>query len=128
MIDAVDGVLVEVGAAEHPRLLVLNKVDELDDERRRELSYRHSDAVQVSAATGEGLDALAEAVEAKFLSSLRRMDLLVPYDQGSRLSELHDVAGDMEREDTPAGVRVRARVPAGAAARFERFSVNGQPE
>ena len=107
---------------------MLNKVDQLDDERRRELSFRHADAVQVSAETGEGLDELAEAIEAKFLSTLRRMDLLVPYDEGSRLSELHDVAGDMEREDTPAGVRVRARVPAGAAARFERFSVNGQPE
>ena len=128
MVDAVDDVLVEVGAAEHARLLVLNKVDRLDDERRRELSYRHPDAVQVSAETGEGLDALSEAIEAKFLSSLRRMELLVPYDEGSRLSELHDLAGEMEREDTPAGVRVRARVPAGAAARFERFSVNGQPE
>ena len=128
MVDAVDDVLVEVGAAEHARLLVLNKVDRLDDERRRELSYRHPEAVQVSAETGQGSDALSEAIEAKFLSSLRRMELLVPYDEGSRLSELHDLAGEMEREDTPAGVRVRARVPAGAAARFERFSVNGQPE
>jgi GTP-binding protein HflX len=128
MIDAVDDVLVEVEAAEQPRLLVLNKVDRLDDERRHELSFRHRDAIQVSAETGVGLDVLAEAIEAKFLSSLRRMELLVPYDEGSRLSELHDVAGEMEREDTPAGVRVRARVPAGAAARFERFSVNGQPE
>ena len=128
MIDAVDDVLVEVGASEKPRLLVLNKVDELDEERRRELSFRHAGAVQVSAATGEGLDELREQVEAKFLSSLRRMELLVPYDEGSRLSELHDVAGEMEREDTPAGVLVRARVPAGAVARFERFSVNGHPE
>src|SRR5688572_4760626 len=128
MIDAVDDVLVEVGAAENPRLLVLNKVDGLDAERRRELSFRHPEAVQVSAQTGEGLDELATEIEAKFLSSLRRMELLVPYEEGSRLSELHDLAGEMEREDTPAGVRVRARVPAGAAARFERFSVNGQPE
>ncbi len=128
MIDAVDDVLVEVGAAERPRLLVLNKIDRLDDDRRRELSHRHADAVQVSGETGEGFDRLAEAIEAKFLSTLRRMDLLVPYEEGSRLSELHDVAGDMEREDTPAGVRVRARVPAGAAARFERFSVNGHRE
>jgi GTP-binding protein HflX len=128
MIDAVDDVLVEVGAAEHTRLLVLNKMDALDEDGRRELSYRHAEAIQVSAGTGEGLEALAEAVETKFLSSLRRMDLLVPYEEGSRLSELHDVAGEMEREDTPAGVRVRARVPAGAAPRFERFSVNGQRE
>src|SRR5687767_11290129 len=115
MIEAVDDVLAEVGAAEKPRLLVLNKVDKLDDERRRELSFRHPEAVQVSAETEVGLDELANGIEAKFLSSLRRMELLVPYDEGGRLSELHDLAGEMEREDTPSGVLVKARVPAGAA-------------
>jgi GTP-binding protein HflX len=49
----------------------------------------------------------------------------VPYGEGGRLSELHDLAGEMEREDTPEGVHVRARVPAGVASRFERFEVNG---
>ena len=49
----------------------------------------------------------------------------MPYDEGGRLSELHDLAGDMEREDTAEGVRVRARVPAAAVPRFERFAVNG---
>jgi GTP-binding protein HflX len=103
----------------------MNKVDLLDDEARRELSFRHPDAVQVSAVTGEGLDELAEAVEGRFLATLRTMDLLVPYEEGGSLSELHDVAGDMERSDTAEGVRVKARVPAGVAPRFERFAVNG---
>ena len=124
-LDAVDEVLAEIGAAERPRLLALNKVDLLDDERRRELSFRHPRAVQISAATGEGLDDLAEAIEARFLATLRPMELLVPYDEGGRLSELHDLAGEMEREDTPEGAHIRARVPVGVAARFERFSVNG---
>ncbi len=124
-LDAVDEVLAEIGAAERPRLLALNKVDLLDDARRRELSFRHRGAVQISAATGEGLDDLAEAVEARFLATLKPMELLVPYDEGGRLSELHDLAGEMEREDTPEGAHIRARVPAGVAARFERFSVNG---
>jgi GTP-binding protein HflX len=124
-VDAVDEVLAEIGAAERPRLLALNKVDLLDDARRRELSFRHPRAVQISAATGEGLDSLAEAIEARFLATLRPMELLVPYDEGGRLSELHDLAGEMEREDTPEGAHIRARVPVGVAARFERFSVNG---
>ena len=127
MTAAVEDVLAEIGADDRPRVLVLNKVDLLDDERRRELSFRHRDAVQVAAATGEGLDELREAVEARFLGSLRPMELLVPYAEGGSLSELHDVAGDMERSDEPGGVRVRARVPAGLAARFERFEVNGKP-
>jgi GTPase len=123
--DAVDVVLAEIGAAERPRLLALNKVDLVDDARRRELSFRHPRAVQISAATAEGLEALREAIEARFLATLKPMELLVPYDEGGRLSELHDLAGDMEREDTPEGAHIRARVPAGVAARFERFSVNG---
>jgi GTP-binding protein HflX len=126
MLSAVDDVLAEIGAGDRPRLLALNKVDLLDDDERRALSFRHPRAVQVSAATGEGLEQLAEAIEGRFLSSLRPMELLVPYGEGGRLSELHDLAGEMEREDTAEGVRVRARVPAGVASRFERFEVNGK--
>src|SRR5919206_3660784 len=127
MLAAVDEALGEIGADERPRLLVLNKIDLLDDERRRELSFRFPRAVQVSAETGEGLDALSEAIEARFLSSLRPMELLVPYGEGGTISELHDVAGELERTDTAEGVRLRARVPVSAAARFERFSTNGGP-
>ena len=125
MLAAVEDVLAEIGAAERPRLLALNKVDLLDTARRRELSFRFPDAVQVSAETGEGLGELREAVEERFLSTLRPMELLVPYAEGGSLSELHDLAGEMEREETAEGVRVSARVPAAAARRFERFSLNG---
>jgi GTP-binding protein HflX len=127
MLAAVDGVLSETGAGDRPRLLCLNKIDLLDDERRRELSFRFPGAVQVSGDTGEGLDALREAVEGRFLATLQSMELLLPYSEGGTLSELHDVAGELEREDTPAGVVVRARVPAIAVPRFERFAVNGRP-
>jgi len=125
MLSAVEEVLEEIGAGEVPTVLALNKADLLDAERRRELSFRFPKAVQVSAATGEGLDALREAVEGRFLDTLRPMELLVPYGEGGSLSELHELAGEVEREDTPEGVVVRARVPAVAVARFERFALNG---
>src|SRR3954463_3489320 len=127
MLSAVDDVLAEIGAGDRPRLLALNKIDLLDEDDRRALSFRYPRAVQVSAVTGEGLEELSDAIEARFLSSLRPMELLVPYGEGGRLSELPDLAGEMEREDTAEGVRVRARVPAGVASRFERFEVNGKP-
>jgi GTPase len=41
------------------------------------------------------------------------------------MSELHDLAGELERTDTAEGVHVRARVPVAVAPRFERFSTNG---
>ena len=126
MIAAVDEVLAETGAGETPRLLALNKVDLVDEEHRRELSFRFRDAVQVSAAERTGLDELREAIEARFLATLEPMDLLVPFDEGGTLSELHELAGELERTDTAEGVRIRARVPAAAAPRFARFSANGR--
>jgi GTP-binding protein HflX len=124
MVRAVDDVLEEIGAGERPRILVLNKADLLDGERRRELSFRHPDAVLVSAATGEGVEALGERIDEEFERALRPIELLLPYDEGGRLAELHDVAGDLEREDTADGVLVRARVPATVAERFAPFAAD----
>jgi GTP-binding protein HflX len=127
MLRAVDEVLEEIGAGARPRLLVLNKVDLLEDDARGMLELRHPDAVTVSAATGENLDRLRDRIEEAFRSSLETVDLLVPFERGGVLSELHEIAGDLEREDTPDGVRVRARVPAGVAARMRPYELNGRP-
>ncbi|MDX6699668.1 MAG: GTPase [Solirubrobacteraceae bacterium] len=123
MMRAVDDVLEEVGTGEVPRLLALNKADRLDPERRRELGFRHPEGVLVSALTGEGLDALRDRIQAEFRRTLRDVELLLPYDEGGRLAELHELADGLEREDTADGVRVTARLPEPVAARYERFAV-----
>jgi GTP-binding protein HflX len=125
MLRAVDGVLDEIGADSNPRLLVLNKADALDAERREEVLVSHPNATLVSALTGEGLDELRTRVEEAFSATLHRIELLVPYADGGRLAELHDLVGELEREDTPEGVRITAQVPQTVAERFARFSVNG---
>ncbi len=124
-IAAADVVLDEIGAGDSPRLLVMNKVDLLDDEQRRELRLRHPDAVQVSAETGEALDELRSRIAALIVEGLTEVELLVPFDAGERLSELHEIAGDLEREDREDGVLVRARLPAALADRFSDLSLNG---
>ena len=124
-IAAVDSVLEELGAGDRPRLLAYNKLDLLDDADRRSLLVGERDVVGVSAATGEGLDELCDRIAEAFEETLRDVELLVPYSEGGRLSELHALAGDLEREDGPEGVLVRARVPAPLVHRFTEFAVNG---
>jgi GTP-binding protein HflX len=125
-ISAADAVLDEIGADASPRLLVMNKVDLLDAEERRELALRHPEAVLVSAETGEGLEELRSRIAASITQGLTLVELLVPFDAGERLSELHEIAGDLEREDREDGVLVRARLPAALADRFADLSVNGR--
>jgi len=124
MTRAVEDVLLEIGADTVPQILVLAKADRIDDERRIELERRHPDAVLVSAATGEGLDTLERRIEEEFARTLQDVELLIPYDAGARLAELHAVAGDLEREDTPDGVRVMAKLPAAVAARYQDYALS----
>jgi GTP-binding protein HflX len=123
MTRAVDDVLIEIAAGEAPRLLVLAKADAIESDRREELAFRHPEAALVSAATGEGIPALIERIEAEFARSLMEVELLVPYPEGGRLAELHELAGDLEREDTADGVRILARLPASIAARYAPFAL-----
>ena len=120
---AVELTLEEIGAGDQPRLLVLNKADLLGAAEREELRLRHPGAVLASAQTGEGLAELGRRIERELAHTLRRVELLVPYAEGGRLAELHALAGDVSREDTPEGVRVRALLPAPVAGRFSRFNV-----
>jgi len=126
MIGAVQDVLHEIGADELPQLLVLAKADLIDAERRAELARRHPRSVLVSAHTGEGLEALVARIEREFARRLRDVELLIPYGEGGQLAELHELSGELEREETGEGVRVRARLPAAVAARYARYALDGR--
>jgi GTP-binding protein HflX len=120
---AVDEVLEEIGAGKKPRLLVFNKVDLLSEAERREGELDHPEAVLVSAQEGEGMDALRERIEAAFEETLTEVELLIPYSQGGRLHELHEVAGELERTDREDGVLVCAKVPTAEMHRFSDLAV-----
>src|SRR5262249_29575901 len=123
---AVESVLDEIGAGERTRLLVLNKVDEVDTEGRAALANRHPDAVMVSAATGEGLDALRSRLVDFARSRLVPVELLVPYREGSVLAAIYAAGRDVEQEPGPEGTVVRALLPPADAARIAA-SLNGAP-
>ena len=124
-IAAVDTVLEEIGAGSRPRLLAYNKIDVLDEDERRDLLVGNPEPIPISAQNGEGMEELRDRIEAAFEERLEPVELLVPYAAGGRLSELHRIAGDLEREDRAEGVMVKARIPAALSHRFAEFAVNG---
>jgi GTPase len=124
MIDAVNAVLHEIGADELPIELVLNKIDAVDDERRRKLGNRYPDALQVSALTGEGMDAVRARIAQRFADLFEPVRLLLPYKDGGKLNELYALGAPIEeRHDTSEGVLVVARLPRREINRFARYLV-----
>ena len=121
---AVASVLNEIGAQELPLELVINKIDAVDPLRRRRLSNRLPEALQVSALTGEGLDALRERIAERFADRFEAVRLFLPYEEGGKLAELYALGAPIEeREDQADGVLVRARLPRRELRRFARYLV-----
>jgi GTP-binding protein HflX len=123
-IDAVNSVLHEIGADDLPMELVVNKIDAVDPMHRRRLANRYPDALQVSAVTGEGLDALRARVAERFAERFQAVRLLIPYDEGGKLNELYALGTPIEqREDTDEGVLVVARLPRREIRRFAPYLI-----
>ena len=123
-IAAVESVLTEIGGAELPVELVLNKIDAVDPLRRRRLANRFPGSLQVSALRGEGLEELKTRIAGRFAERLRSVRLLVPYDEGRILAELYELGAPIdERLDTPEGVVVLAQLPQREVPRFAPYLV-----
>jgi GTPase len=122
--EAVDDVLHEIGATDIPIEVVLNKIDQADPLHRRRLANRFPTAPQVSALTGEGMEELKAEIARRFEDRWERVRMLVPYEDGGKLSELYALGTPIEeREDTPHGVLVIARLPRRELTRFAPYLI-----
>ncbi len=106
-------------------LTVLNKVDLLDDDARAALLAHLPDAtVAVSAASGEGIDALRRTIAAYLQRSSRVADFALPAGDGRRAAWLYAHGEVIARVDNDDGsATLRARLTPEMAARFAAMTV-----
>jgi len=114
-------VLSEIGADTVDELMVFNKIDAAGELTVRRLRALHPDAVFVSAATGEGVDELLNAVVAGLDARTVELVLEIPYDKGDVLADAH-ASGDVRNlEHHETGSRVTVMIPHEEAARFRPY-------
>ena len=101
-IQDVETVLEEIGAAEIPTVLVLNKADLLDDEFwYQSNSIARENQICVSAHSGEGLDKLIEILERIFRENFAFAQVKIPPAAGKLRSQIYqrlDVSGETVTE------------------------------
>jgi GTP-binding protein HflX len=122
---AVEEVLDEIGAGEVSRLLVLNKVDLLDEDERDALARRYPQAVMTSAVTGEGLDELRDRLLTTARARWERLELAVPYSRGDVISAVYAHGRDVVQDAGPDGTVIRALMPPADAARVRALLERG---
>ncbi len=121
-IAAVRDVLIEIGAADVPELLVFNKAD-LPGSRARDLTKLYEGSVWVSALTGENLDEVVAAIGERLRSKDRVVTLLLPLERGDLLAAAHREGDVLETSVHDDGVTVRVVLDEVGAARFREWRV-----
>jgi len=120
-IDAVRAVLREIGAADLPELVVLNKLDVARAEVVGKLLAAHPGSVAVSARTGSRIADLLGALAARLRALARVVELAVPYDRGDVVAALHREGEVLVEVHENGATRVRARLPEAGVRRFAEF-------
>jgi GTPase len=124
-IRAVREVFGEIGAADIPELIVVNKIDAADPRMLNRL--QRLDPVFVSARTGAGRDEL----ESRLAQLLPRPDVdveaLVPYARGDLVSRVHAEGIVQSTRFESDGTWLSARVSPSLAAELSPYRISDSP-
>ncbi|MBO0811914.1 MAG: GTPase HflX, partial [Microlunatus sp.] len=123
-IEAVREVLREIGAAQVPEQLVINKADRADPALITVLRHQFPDALVVSARTGAGIDELRAKIDERLPRPGVEVRALVPYDRGDLINRIHHEGEIDTLEHTAHGTLVVARVHAGLAAELAGYPLS----
>jgi GTPase len=125
-IEAVNQVLAEIGFADKPSLLALNKIDLLSEPAIDKLRARFPDAILCSARSGRGMDDLLVRIELE-LSRLKVMVTLeVPFDRGEVVARVHSAGDVIEETYSEDGTHLVARIERDSLPDFRPFLVSSE--
>lgn len=109
----------ELGAGDKPIIYVYNKCDLLDSWPSAD--YEDERSVFVSATTGKGLDRFCATLEKVIAETKRVVELLIPYAEQGKVSQLYKVAQVISAEYLDEGVLVSARMDAKALGQYAEY-------
>lgn len=122
-IDAVDTVLLEIGAAEKPVLMVFNKMDQITGGVPAAMREKYPHAVCISARTGEGVDHLLAEIGTQLRPVREFLDLRVPQEKAAVIARLHAVGQVVESRYSGKNARFKVRIPPHLHGEFAPFLV-----
>ncbi len=108
---AVHDVLRELGLSAKPTLVVLNKIDRLDQDDGFVRQMQSEGAIPISALAGGGVNALLGRVDGVLRSTRLACHLRVPYDQAAVLGILYARGRIVSRQDGPDGIWLDVEAP-----------------
>lgn len=125
-ISAVMEVLREIHAQDKPSVFIFNKLDKLPETDRnneyltaRMLQGR--EGVVISAKDEAGLQKLREKIRSFFNRGQVQLNLCIPYDKGSLVTELHNIGKVDSIDYDESGTVLTVKIPLSVADAFQKY-------
>ncbi|GAB2748055.1 GTPase HflX [Salinifilum aidingensis] len=120
--EVISGIAQEQGVRMPPELLVVNKIDAVDDTRVVELRQLLPEAMFVSAQGGSGIAEVREEIASRLPRPEVFVDALVPYHRGELVSRAYSEGSVIDEEHTPDGTRMRVKARPELANALREFA------
>lgn len=121
-IRAVREVFAEIDALKVPELIVINKIDQADPITVKTLLANEKHSVACSAKTGEGIADVIAAIEADLPHPNVNIEILLPYERGDLLNQIHEHGEIINIEHLEHGTYVEAMVNKDLAGQLAEFA------
>ncbi|MDP2340837.1 MAG: GTPase HflX [Deltaproteobacteria bacterium] len=109
-LDVTKKVLAEIGADDIPSLLILNKIDRVDEVSRARLRRDHPHGIQMSALNPDDVKALKQRLDEHFADTLETAPIDVPHARvGQVLGFVHEHLRVIEEQWDDWGLRLTVR-------------------
>jgi len=125
---AVEQTLEEINAQHIPTIIVLNKVDQLQNpEDMNQIIKKFPNAVAISALKGTGFSELLKKIELELFENFEEISVQIPYTEGQLISLFHEQGHVKRVEHFRKGVFIQGRLPGRLLARYTPY-IRPEPE
>ncbi len=110
--------LADIGAANVPYKLVLNKIDRVDEQARKLMACEFPEAILLSAKDSDDVVRLRQTIIEDFEARMELAELVVPYAKQALVSEVYDSARVLLETYDEAGAHLSVRAEPAVLARL----------
>ena len=117
-------VIGELNVKDIPYLVAYNKIDKIsqdDLEKRGDITHPY---VDISALTGQGVEALIDEIKKTIFIDEREVELLIPYVDGSITSSLQNSRTILLTEYREEGTYIKVVLKSTELSRYEKYIIN----
>ncbi|MGL5256991.1 MAG: GTPase HflX [Proteocatella sp.] len=119
--ETTESVLNDLGCSDKPKIVVNNKMDLTDGNfvgiRKQE------PCINISAKNPDDISSLLDLIEKTLIPDMEDKELVIPYNEGSVLNELHEKYNSLETEYVEDGIKVCLKLTQDDIKRYIKYIV-----